>query len=101
MDWSILDFLFNLVKKEDTLKMTHTITIKIWDKKDQLITNKRVQIVDEYVTDSKISIPFDERVFQLLQEDTTYEITIDLAPVTIYKTYKSGKWLVIVYNGGK
>ena len=81
--------------------MTHTITIKIWDKKDQLITNKRVQIVDEYVTDSKISIPFDERVFQLLQEDTTYEITIDRAPVTIYKTYKSGKWLVIDYNGGK
>ena len=81
--------------------MTHTITIKIWDKKDQLITNKRVQIVDEYVTDSKISIPFDERVFQLLQEDTTYEITIDWAPVTIYKTYKSGKWLVIDYNGGK
>ena len=81
--------------------MTHTITIKIWDKKDQLITNKRVQIVDEYVTDSKISIPFDERVFQLLQEDTTYEITIDWAPVTIYKTYKSGKWLVIVYNRGK
>ena len=81
--------------------MTHTITIKIWDKKDQLITNKRVQIVDEYVTDSKISIPFDERVFQLLQEDTTYEITIDWAQVTIYKTYKSGKWLVIEYKGGK
>ena len=81
--------------------MVHTITIKIWDKKDQLITNKRVQIVDEYVTDSKISIPFDERVFQLLQEDTTYEITIDWTPVTIYKTYKSGKWLVIDYNGGK
>lgn len=81
--------------------MTHTITIKIWDKKDQLITNKRVQIVDEYVTHSKIAIPFDERLFQLLQEDTTYEITIDLTPVTIYKTYKSGKWLVIDYNGGK
>ena len=81
--------------------MTHTITIKIWDKKDQLITNKRVQIVDEYVTDSKISIPFDERVFQLLQEDTTYEITVDWAPVAIYKTYKSGKWLVIDYHGGK
>lgn len=80
--------------------MTHTITIKIWDKKDQL-TIKRVQIVDEYVTDSKISIPFDERVFQLLQEDTTYEITVDWAPVTIYKTYKSGKWLVIEYIGGK
>ena len=81
--------------------MTHTITIKIWDKKDQLITNKRVQIVDDYVTDTKLIIPFDERVFQLLQEDTTYEITVDWAPVTIYKTYKSGKWLVIVYNGGK
>ena len=80
--------------------MTHTITIKIWDKKDQL-TIKRVQIVDEYVTASKISIPFDERVFQLLQEDTTYEITIDWSPVTIYKTYKSGKWLVIEYIGGK
>ena len=80
--------------------MTHTITIKIWDKKDQL-TIKRVQIVDEYVTSSKISIPFDERVFQLLQEDTTYEITIDWSPVTIYKTYKSGKWLVIEYIGGK
>ena len=82
--------------------MAHTITIKIWDNKDNhLITNKRIQVVDEYVTHSKISIPFDERVFQLLQEDTTYEITIDWAPVTIYKTYKSGKWLVIVYNGGK
>lgn len=82
--------------------MTHTITIKIWDNKDNhLITNKRVQIADDYVTHSKIAIPFDERVFQLLQEDTTYEITIDRAPVTIYKTYKSGKWLVIVYNGGK
>ena len=77
--------------------MTHTITIKIWDKKDDL-TIRRVQIVDEYVTDSKIKIPFDERVFQLLQEDTTYELTIDWVPVTIYKTYKSGKWLVIKYN---
>ena len=81
--------------------MAPTITIKIWDKKDQLITNKRVQIVDEYVTDSKIKIPFDERIFQLLQEETTYEITIDWVPVTVYKTYKSGKWLVIDYIGGK
>ena len=81
--------------------MAHTIVIKIWDKKDQLITNKRIQIVDECVTDSKITIPFDERVLQLLQENTTYEITIDWDPVTIYKTYKSGKWLVIEYNGGK
>ena len=81
--------------------MTHRITIKIWDKKDQLITNKHIQIVDECVTDSKITMPFDERVLQLLQENTTYEITIDWDPVTIYKTYKSGKWLVIEYNGGK
>ena len=81
--------------------MVHTITIKIRDKKDRLITNKHVQIVDELVKDSKINIPFDERVFQLLQEDITYEIRIDNVPVTIYKTYKSGKWLVIEYNGGK
>ena len=82
--------------------MAHTITIKIWDNKDNhLITNKRVQILADYVTHSEIAIPFDERVFQLLQDDTTYEITIDWAPVTIYKTYKSGEWLVIVYNGGK
>ena len=81
--------------------MTHTITIKIWDKKDQLITNKRIQIIDELVKDSKINIPFDELVYQLLQEDVTYEIKIDEVPVTIYKSYKSGKWLVIEYKGGK
>ena len=82
--------------------MAHTITIKIWDNKDNhLITNKRIQIIDEYATDSRISIPFDELVYQLLQEDTTYEIIIDNIPVTIYKSYKSGKWLVINYNGGK
>lgn len=81
--------------------MVHTITIKIWDKKDQLITNKSIRIIDEYATDSRISIPFDELLFHLIQEDTTYEIIIDNVPVTIYKTYKSGKWLVIDYNGGK
>ena len=81
--------------------MTHTITIKIWDKKDNLITNKRIQIADDYVTDAKLAIPFDKRLFQILKEDTSYEITIDCVPVTIYKTYKSGKWLVIVYNGVK
>ena len=82
--------------------MAHTITIKIWDSKDNhLITNKRIQIIDEYAKDSRISIPFDELVYQLLQEDTTYEIIIDNIPVTIYKSYKSGKWLVIDYNGGK
>ena len=81
--------------------MTHTITIKIWDNKDNLITNKRIQITDDYVTDTKLIIPFDEHLLQVLKEDTSYEITVDWAPVTIYKTYKSGKWLVIVYNGGK
>ena len=81
--------------------MTHVITIKIWDNKDNLITNKRIQITHEYVTDTTITIPFDEHLFQILKEDTSYEITIDRAPVTIYKTYKSGKWLVIDYNGGK
>ena len=41
--------------------MTHTITIKIWDNKDNhLITNKRVQVVDDYVTHSKNANPFDE-----------------------------------------
>ena len=81
--------------------MVHTITIKIWDKKDNLIINKRIQIADDHVTDTKLTIPFDERLFQILKEDTSYEITIDWVPVTIYKTYKSGEWLVIDYNGGK
>ena len=81
--------------------MKHIITIKIWDKKDHLITNKRIQITDEYVTDTSITIPFDERLFHILKEDTSYEIRIDNVPITIYKSYKSGKWLVIDYNGGK
>ena len=81
--------------------MTHTITIKIWDNKDNLITNKRIQITDDYVTDTKLIIPFDEHLLQVLKEDTSYEIGLDNVPVTMHKTYKSGKWLVIVYNGGK
>ena len=81
--------------------MTHTITIKIWDNKDKLITNKRIQITDDYVTDTKLIIPFDEHLLQVLKEDTSYEIVLDDVPVTMHKTYKSGKWLVIVYNGGK
>ena len=82
--------------------MAHTITIKIWNNKNNnLLANKRIQIIDELVKDSKINIPFDELVYQLLQEDVTYEIKIDEVPVTIYKSYKSGKWLVIEYNGGK
>ena len=82
--------------------MAHTITIKIWNNKNNnLLANKRIQIIDELVKDSKIHIPFDELVYQLLQEDITYEIKIYEVPVTIYKSYKSGKWLVIDYNGGK
>ena len=81
--------------------MAHTITIKIWNNKNNLLANKRIQIIDELVKDSKIHIPFDELVYQLLQEDITYEIKIDDVPVTMYKAYKSGKWLVIDYQGGK
>ena len=81
--------------------MKHVITIKIWNNKNNLLANKRIQIIDELVKDSKIHIPFDELVYQLLQEDITYEIKIDDVPVTMHKAYKSGKWLVIDYQGGK
>ena len=81
--------------------MTHVITIKIWDNKDKLITNKRIQITDDYVTDTKLIIPFDEHLLQVLKEDTSYEIGLDDVPVTMHKAYKSGKWLVIDYQGGK
>ena len=82
---------------------TITITIKIWNKRiyKRPIANKRIQIIDELVKDSKIHIPFDKLLYQLLQEDIAYEIKIDDIPVTIYKSYKSGKWLVIEYHGGK
>ena len=75
--------------------------IRTWDNKNNIITNKRIRITDDYVTDTKLTIPFDERLFQVLKEDTSYEIRINDIPVTIYKSYKSGKWLVIDYNGGK
>lgn len=80
--------------------MTHTITIKIWDNKDNLITNKRIQIVGDYVKDNKINISFDEEMFQALQDDTTYELKLDNVSVPISKVYKSGKRLVIEYIGG-
>ena len=66
--------------------MTHIITIKIWDNKHNLITNKRIRISDDYVTDTKLTIPFDERLFQVLKEDTSYEIRVNDIPVTIYKS---------------
>ena len=80
--------------------MNHTITIKIWDNKDNLITNKRIQIVGDYVKDNKINISFDEEMFQALQDDTTYELKLDNVSVPISKVYKSGKRLVIEYIGG-
>ena len=80
--------------------MTPVITIKIWDNKDKLITNKRIQIVGDYVKDNKINISFDEEMFQALQDDTTYELKLDNVSVPISKVYKSGKRLVIEYIGG-
>jgi hypothetical protein len=80
--------------------MIHNISLKIWDNKDNLITNKRIQIVGDYVKDNKINISFDEEMFQALQDDTTYELKLDNVSVPISKVYKSGKRLVIEYIGG-
>ena len=80
--------------------MNNIITIKFWDNKHNLITNKRIRITDDYVTHNKLAIPFDEHLLQVLKEDTSYEIRINNVPITIYKSYKSGKWFVIDYNGG-
>lgn len=80
--------------------MIHNISLKIWDNKDNLITNKRIQIVGDYVKDTKINISFDEEMFQALQDDTTYELKLDNVSVPISKVYKSGKRLVIEYIGG-
>ena len=80
--------------------MIHNISLKIWDNKECLITNKRIQIVGDYVKDNKINISFDEEMFQALQDDTTYELKLDNVSVPISKVYKSGKRLVIEYIGG-
>ena len=80
--------------------MIHNISLKNWDNKDNLITNKRIQIVGDYVKDNKINISFDEEMFQSLQDDTTYELKLDNVSVPISKVYKSGKRLVIEYIGG-
>jgi len=80
--------------------MINNISLKIWDNKDNLITNKRIQIVGDYVKDNKINISFDEEMFQALQDDTTYELKLDNVSVPISKVYKSGKRLVIEYIGG-
>ena len=80
--------------------MIHNISIKIWDNKERLINDKRIQIVGDYVKDGKINISFDEELFQALQDDTTYELKLDNVSVPIYKVYKSGKRLIIEYIGG-
>lgn len=80
--------------------MIHNISLKIWDNKERLINDKRIQIVGDYVKDGKINISFDEELFQALQDDTTYELKLDNVSVPIYKVYKSGKRLIIEYIGG-
>ena len=80
--------------------MINNISLKIWDNKERLISDKRIQIVGDYVKNGKINISFDEELFQALQDDTTYELKIDNVSVPIYKVYKSGKRLIIEYIGG-
>ena len=80
--------------------MIHNISLKIWDNKEQLISDKRIRIVGDYIKDGKINISFDEELFQALQDDTTYELKLDNVSVPIYKVYKSGKRLIIEYIGG-
>ena len=80
--------------------MIHNISIKIWDNKERLINDKRIQIVGDYVKDGKINISFDEELFQALQDDTTYELKLDNVSVPIYKVYKYGERLIIEYIGG-
>ena len=80
--------------------MINNISLKIWDNKERLISDKRIQIVGDYVKDGKINISFDEELFQALQDDTTYELKLNNVSVPIYKVYKSGKRLIIEYIGG-
>ena len=80
--------------------MIHNISLKIWDNKECLISDKRIQIVGDYVKDNKINISFDEEMFQALQDDTTYELKLNNVSVPISKVYKAGKRLVIEYIGG-
>ena len=80
--------------------MIRNISLKVWDNKDNLINNKRIQVVGDYFKDNEISISFDEELFHALQADTTYELNVDNISVTIHKVYKSGRRLVIEYTGG-
>ena len=80
--------------------MIHNISLKIWNNKERLINDKRIQIVGDYVKDNKINISFDEELFQALQDDTTYELKLNNVSVPISKVYKSDKRLIIEYIGG-
>ena len=80
--------------------MIHNISLKIWNNKERLINDKRIQIVGDYVKDNKINISFDEELFQALQDDTTYELKLNNVSVLISKVYKSDKRLIIEYIGG-
>lgn len=80
--------------------MIHNISLKVWDNKDYLINDKRIQVVGDGFKDNEISISFDEELFHALQADTTYELKLDNVSVMIHKVYKSGRRLVIEYIGG-
>lgn len=80
--------------------MARNITLKIWDAKDNLIHDRRIRVIDEYVTNNKIKFHFDEDLLQAIQDDTSYELRIDNIQASISKTYKEGKWMVIDYIGG-
>lgn len=80
--------------------MVRNITLKVWDNKNNLIHDKRIRVIDDYVKDNKINISFDEYLFQALQGDASYELKLDNVSVSITKIYKAGKWLVIDYIGG-
>lgn len=81
--------------------MSRNITLKVWANKDTLIHDKRIEIVDEYVTDTKIRIPFDEYVFQAIQDGNLYELMLDNTLTLTTKVYKEGKWMAIDYIGGR
>lgn len=80
--------------------MIRNITLKVWNNNDYLLSDKRIQVTDEYVKDDKIKISFDEGLFQALQDDTSYELKLDGVHLTITNVYKSGKWMVMDYIGG-
>lgn len=80
--------------------MARNITLKVWDAKDNLIHDRRIRVIDEYVTNNKIKFHFDEDLFQAMQDDISYELRLDNTPIPTTKVYKEGKWMVMDYIGG-